>query len=103
MKRLKFDDLILELSRLGCESWDDLKPENRARLIRLYFDEYPEWGDALFEGMEYAMNAFESRDLASFGVLVACKMGDYVKPYIDKQLAYQALCRREEQEIANEC
>jgi hypothetical protein len=97
---MKFDAVIAELVNHGCESWDDLTPQSRARLVRLYFAENPEWGDAFFEGMDMALDAFETRDVFAFGLIVGAKMDAYARPYINKQLAYQALCRREAEEVA---
>lgn len=96
---MKFDKLITELAALGYDSWDDLTPANRSRLVRLYFEETHEWGDALFERMEHVFDAFEHHDDADFGLAMRQKMTAYVRPYINSQLAYQAMCRREREEL----
>lgn len=91
----RFDDLIVELAALGCEEWNDLTPANRRRLVRLYFEETHEWGDAFFERMTEVFDAFENHDDADFGMAMRHKMTAYVMPYVSNQLAYQTLCRRE--------
>lgn len=99
-KRVRFDEVVVELAAQGYEDWNDLKPADRARLVRLYFEEYAEWGDALYENMAPVLDAFEFHDHADFGLAVAQKMTAYVRPYVEKQLAYQWLCRREREEVA---
>lgn len=96
----RFDELVFELASTGCEAWEDLTPANRAKLVRLYFDEYAEWGDALYGSlMPGLMNAFESGDMAEFGAWVSSMMYAYVRPYVEKQLNYQAMCKREREEL----
>lgn len=92
----EFDRQIRRLATLGCEEWEHLTPENRTRLVRLFFEETPEWGDALFDDMAPVLDAFEHHDDADFGLAVRQKMVAYVRPYVNKQLAYVALCRRED-------
>jgi hypothetical protein len=96
---VRFDALILDLANLGYDSWADLTPANRTRLIRLYFEETSEWGDALYERMAPVFDAFEHHDDADFGLAVRQKMTAYVMPYAEKQLKYQVACKRERGEI----
>lgn len=98
-RRVGFDELVAELAAQGCEVWDDLRPENRRRLVRLYFQETCEWGDALFGTMDWVLDAFEFNDQADFGLAVSQKMNAYVRPYVEKQLKYRALCNREQEEM----
>ena len=99
MSKRGFDELVFELAALGLESWDDLPPNHRLRLVRLYFEQYGEWGDALYENMAHVFDAFELHDDFDFGLAVKQKMTAYVRPYVEKQLAYQAMCRREQEEM----
>jgi hypothetical protein len=95
----RFDDLICKLSGLGCESYEDLTKENRAKLVRLYFQDTSEWGDALCDEPAEVLDAFEHHDHADLGLAIAMRMTAYVRPHIDKQLAYKAMCRREQEEL----
>lgn len=96
----RFDALIVELAGLGYDCWKDLTPANRKRLVRLYFEDTCEWGDALFGNMDWVLDAFEHNDDADFGLAVSQKMTAYVRPYAEKQLKYQAMCKREREEDA---
>jgi hypothetical protein len=96
---MKFDDLIAHLARLGCESWQDVTNDNRARLVRLYMQETGEWGDALFDGMAPVFDAFDARDMTAFGTAVARKVIDYVRPHVERELRKQTIFRREQDEI----
>ena len=99
MKRVRFDDVIAELAKCGCESMADLTQMDRGRLVALYMRENAEWGDALFDNMEAVFSALENRDFHTLGGLIAGKLHGYVGPYVDKQLAYKAMCRREQEEL----
>ena len=100
---MRFDDLLTEVSNLGYHTWESLTAKHRTRLIRLYFEEHGEWGDALYENMRHVFDAFEHHDDADFGLAVRQKMTAYVMPYVNKQLAYKEMCKREQEEMANEC
>lgn len=102
VKRAKFDEQIAELERLGCETWQELSAVQRSRLVRAYFEENGEWGDALFDDMKPVFDALEHHDLADFGLAISMKLNAYVRPYVDKQLAYKAMCRREREEMLHE-
>lgn len=99
MKRVRFDELVTELARLGCETWQDLTHGNRTRLVRLFFEEYGEWGDALFDDMAPVFDAFENHDDADFGLAVRQKMTAYVRPYVEKELRKQTVFKREREEV----
>lgn len=101
-RRARFDDVILEHVNAGKESYQDLSGTEVARLVGLYFEEYGEWGDALYDNMSFVFDPLKRHDISTFGWNVYAKLVHYVRPYIQRQLQYQALCRRELEETADE-
>lgn len=99
MSRVRFDSLVAEFAALGCESWQDLTEQNRTRLVRLFFEEYAEWGDALYDDMAPVFDAFEHHDDADFGLAVRQKMTAYVRGYVEKELRRQTVFKRERDEV----
>jgi len=102
MKRGSFDELIEMNVNAGRVTYDDLLLVDRYALTARYFRENGEWGDALFDDMDRIFEAFVTDDTANLGAFVSYKMLAYVRPYIEKQLRYMDMCKREQQEMADE-
>ncbi len=101
MARETFDSLILANVEADRVTFDDLSIVDRYELVARYFQENPEWGDALYEDADLLV-ALRSADYANLGRLVLRKAVGYVLPYIEKQLRYAAMCKREQQEMQRE-
>lgn len=96
---MSFDEIILDAVNAGRETWADLEPATRAKLVRLYFEQYGEWSEVFSDDMTRALDGFEALDFAYLGLELATKMTAYVRPYVNKQLAYQAMSKREQEEM----